>query len=122
MVRIKRKEETPSIEVGDKVKLRGDVLVRHARSVPAHAGYTREGFAWRETLNKYEGKTGRVTRTFPGSRHVNVSYPDGKTIGIDSTELVKTSPIKRIRKDKKEKPLKISGTGISKAQIKRLGL
>lgn len=31
-------------DVGDKVKLRPDVLVRHARRIPPRAGYTREQF------------------------------------------------------------------------------
>lgn len=77
-------------EVGDKVKLREDVLVRHARSVPAHAGYTKEQFRWREVLDKYAGKTGTVTRVFD-SGHINLEFKDGTLIGIDNTELVKIS-------------------------------
>jgi len=75
------------MEVGDKVKLRKDVLQRHARSVPAHAGYTREQFAWRDTLRKLKGKTGKIIRTFSG-KHVNVQFKN-KLIGIDETELIK---------------------------------
>ncbi len=72
--------------VGSNVKLREDVLQRHARSVPAHMGYTREQFAWRDTLRKLKGQTGIVSRLFEGSKHVNVDF--GETcIGIDWTEL-----------------------------------
>ena len=74
---------------GDKVKLRIDVLKRHSMSVPAHAGYTKEEFAWRATLNRLEGKQGTIERIFPGSRHVNVKFRDGTLIGLDYTELVK---------------------------------
>ena len=77
--------------VGDKAKLRKDVLVRHARSVPAHAGYTSAGFAWRKVLAKLEGRTGTIERVFPNSRHVNVRFRGGTLIGIDSTELVKVT-------------------------------
>lgn len=82
----KLKEPTPVFKVGDKVKLRIDVLKRHSRSVPAHAGYSTEQFAWRATLDKLEGQVGTIERTFPHSRHVNVQFP-GTLIGIDSTEL-----------------------------------
>lgn len=75
------------ITVGTKVKLRGDVLIRHSRSVPAQAGFTHEQFAWRDTLNKLAGKIGTVTRVFPDSKSVNVDF-DGHLIGIDSTELL----------------------------------
>lgn len=73
---------------GDAVKLRDDVLRRHARSVPAHMGYTREQFKWRDTLGKLEGKIGTIERIFPNSKHVNVDF-GGNLIGIDATELVK---------------------------------
>lgn len=78
----------PRFKVGSKVKLRKDVLLRHARSVPAHAGYTRAGFQWRATLDKYANRIGIITRVFP-SGHVNVRFRDGNTIGIDDTELVR---------------------------------
>lgn len=69
-----------------KVKLREDVLVRHSRSVPAHMGYTHEQFLWRDTLRRLKGKKGKITRTFEGSRHVNVKF--GKDlIGIDLKDL-----------------------------------
>lgn len=75
------------IRVGTRVKLRKDVLVRHARSVPPHAGYTKEQFSWRDTLDNLENKTGVVKRIFSDSRHVNVQF--GKTlIGIDDSELI----------------------------------
>ena len=78
--------ESKALTKGSKVKLREDVLVRHARSVPAHAGYSREQFAWRDTLDKLEGKTGTIERTFPDSNHVNVKF--GKTlIGLNKSEL-----------------------------------
>lgn len=71
---------------GNKVKLRSDALDRHSRSVPAHAGYTREQFSWRDTLGSLKGKTGVIDRTFPDSQHVNVKF--GKTlIGINKSEL-----------------------------------
>lgn len=82
---------TNDFQVGDKVKLRFDVLARHSRSIPAHAGYTKEGFAWRATLDKLKGKTGVVERVFP-SKHVNVQFKTA-LIGIDHTELVKTGGI-----------------------------
>jgi len=69
-----------------KVKLKSDVLVQHSRSVPAHAGYSKEQFAWRDTLGRLEGKKGKVTRIFAGSKHVNVKF--GKDlIGIDLDQL-----------------------------------
>ena len=73
---------------GDKVKLRPDVLLRHSRSVPAHAGYTKEGFTWRAILDSLEGKIGTIERVFPDSGHVNVQFK-GHLIGIDWKELVK---------------------------------
>ncbi len=83
-----------SLKVGDEVKLRKDVLVRHARSVPAHLGYTKEQFAWRDTLDKLENKTGKIQRTFESSDHVNVEF-NGKLIGINETELVKVEKGKK---------------------------
>lgn len=68
------------------VTLRHDVLNRHSQRVPAHAGYSTEQFRWRDTLANLFGKTGRITRLFPNSKHVNVDF-DGVTIGIDYTEL-----------------------------------
>ncbi len=74
------------IKVGMKVMLRDDVLQRHAATVPARFGFTPEQFEWRKTLKSLEGKTGKIQRTFPDSKHVNVQF--GKTlIGIDKTEL-----------------------------------
>ena len=80
---------------GDKVKLKKDVLQRHARSVPAHAGYSREQFNWRDTLRGAGGKVGKVKRTFPNSKHLNVQF--GKTlIGIRDTEVEKVNKKRRI--------------------------
>lgn len=73
-------------KVGDQVALVFDVMARHSRSVPAHAGYTTEQFSWRDTLNKLNGKIGTVSRVFENSKHTNVDF-DGHTIGIDYTEL-----------------------------------
>jgi len=86
---------------GDLVKLRPDVLGRHSKSVPAHAGYSKNEFSWRETLSKLVDKTGKITRIFPDSKHVNVEFPQAwtskdaygreytvNTIGIDYTELL----------------------------------
>jgi hypothetical protein len=92
---------TNPLKKGDKVKLRPDVLLRDSKSVPAHAGYTREGFQWRATLDSLEGKTGVVERIFPSSKHTNVQFP-GHLIGIDYTELVKVPgiEIKKITQEK----------------------
>ena len=96
---------------GDKVVLREDVLQRHARSVPAHLGYTREQFAWRDTLRKEEGKVGTVERTFEGSQHISVQFPDGKLIGINASELKKAD-------EKKESPVTIKQDGKVVATVK----
>ena len=87
---MKRKRERHTFQVGDKVKLVRDVLQHHARSVPAHMGYTREQFAWRRTLDALEGKTGTISRVFEGSNHVNVDF-DGEVIGIGASELVQVN-------------------------------
>ena len=75
------------ITVGTKVKLRPDVLVRHARSVPAHLGYTHDQFQYSDALRKQEGKIGIVRLIFPDSNYVNVDF-NGDSIGINSTELL----------------------------------
>lgn len=80
-------------EVGDDVVLRPDVLVRHARSVPAHMGYTKEEFSWREILGRLDGMMGKIERVFPNSKHVNVKFEDGTLIGINSTELDKIGDV-----------------------------
>lgn len=72
-------------KVGDRVTLRADVLQRHARSIPAYIGYSREQFAWRDTLRALEGQIGIVSRVFD-SAHINVDFGT-KTIGINYTEL-----------------------------------
>ena len=77
-----------NFKVGDSVYLKPDVLQSHARSVPAHAGYTREQFAWRDTLGKLENKKGKIQRVFENSDHVNVDF-DGELIGINQKELIK---------------------------------
>ena len=79
-------ESNMKYKIGDNVKLRKDVLVRHSRSVPARFGYTHEQFVWRGILDKLEGKCGRITRTFPNSNHVNVKFK-GNLIGISTNEL-----------------------------------
>ena len=89
------------LKVGDIVRLRKDVLIRHARSVSPHAGYTKEQFSWRETLKKLEGKKGIVTRVF-SSGHVNVQFND-VLIGIDESELVKVGSPKRITQKKRSR-------------------
>ena len=83
---------TNPLKVGDKVKLRPDVLLRHSKSVPAHAGFTKEAFRWREILDSLKGKTGVVERIFPGNRHLNVQFKT-TMIGIDYTELVKVGGV-----------------------------
>lgn len=75
------------VKKGTKVKLRKDVLLRHARSIPPYSGYTKEQFAWRELLRKLEGKTGVIERAFSG-KHCNVRFGN-VLIGIDYDELVK---------------------------------
>lgn len=74
-------------KIGDKVKLKHDVLGRHSKSVPAHAGYTTDQFKWRDTLDGLEGQVGVIDRLFDKSKHVNVKFSGFKTIGIDYTEL-----------------------------------
>lgn len=75
-------------KVGDKVKLHPEALKHHAQSVPAHAGYSHEGFQWREHLRKLEGRVGTVSRVFD-SGHTNVDYDGGYgAIGIDHKSLV----------------------------------
>lgn len=68
------------------VQLREDVLQRHSRSVPAHAGFSTQQFAWRDTLRKYLRTSGVITRVFDKS--VNVRFPDGVTIGINTSEVI----------------------------------
>ncbi len=109
------KKQGKKYQVGDKVILRPDVMVRHAQSVPAHMGYTHEQFQWRDTLDKKEGKIGTIERIFPNSNHVNVLFDDGTLIGINDTEL-----IKKDHSAKKEKTQSLGG--ITKAQIRKLGL
>ena len=90
------------IKKGSTVKLRTDVLVKHARGVPSHAGYTHAQFQWRDTLRKLKGKTGKVTRTFKTSEHVNVQF--GKTlIGINKSQLRKFKARKQSKKTKRTK-------------------
>ncbi len=83
-----KKATAPMFLMGDKVRLRMDVLARHSRSIPAHAGYTREGFAWRAILDKFKNRVGVIRRVFPSSLQVNVQFRDGTLIGISRTELV----------------------------------
>ncbi len=78
-----------NLKAGDKVKLAPDALQKHARSVPAHAGYSREQFQWRDTLRALTGKVGTIERIFPDSDHVNVGFESGQLIGIDAGSLVK---------------------------------
>jgi len=73
-------------KIGDKVKLKHDVLGRHSKSIPAHAGYTTDDFKWRDTLDKLNGKVGVIKRLFDQSKHINVDF-NGQVIGIDYTEL-----------------------------------
>lgn len=73
-------------KVGDQVILREDVLQRHARSIPAHLGYTTNQFNWRATLRRLAGQVGTVSYIFDNSKHTNVQF-EGETIGIDFTEL-----------------------------------
>jgi hypothetical protein len=83
----KTKETIERLMIGDKVKLRDDVLQRHARSVPAHLGYTHEQFQWRDTLRELKDKIGTIRQVFEDSKEVNVDF-DGRVIGINSSELL----------------------------------
>jgi hypothetical protein len=84
-----RRKARLSFAAGDKVKLRADALQQHARSVPARMGYTREQFAWRDTLKRIGDEVGVVERVFD-SGYVNVEFPSA-FIGIDSDQLMKVS-------------------------------
>jgi hypothetical protein len=77
-------------KVGDLVKLRPYTFQRH--------GSNRK---WSQTLQKLDGKVGKVIKVFPDSKHVNVKYTEkwttedehGRsytvdTIGIDYTNLI----------------------------------
>ena len=78
-------------KVGDEVCLVENVLARHARSVPAHAGYTTEQFKWRNTLRTLAGCVGIVSKVFPDGKCTNVDFNASEfkgTIGIDFTELL----------------------------------
>ena len=75
------------MKTGNSVQLRDDVLQRHARSIPAHMGYTTEQFRWRDTLRVLKGEVGVITRVFPNSKNANVQFAD-HLIGISITELV----------------------------------
>lgn len=77
------------MNVGTKVRLRDDVLQRHARSVPAHLGYNKHQLWWRDTLRKLEGKIGIVSND---GKFVTVDF-DGTVIGIESTELVEVKDV-----------------------------
>ena len=73
-------------DIGDQVRLREDALAQFCKSVPPHAGFTTEQFAWIETLKRLKGQVGVVSRLFEGSKHTNVDF--GETcIGIDYTSL-----------------------------------
>jgi len=87
-----------AIKLNDRVVLNRDVLKHHARSVPAHLGYSREQFMWRNTLRELLGldkdysqvvppMVGVVSRLFENSDHVNVDFGT-HSIGISSKELV----------------------------------
>lgn len=84
-----RKFKDHGYKVGDTVRLHDEALQHHARSIPAHLGYTKEGFAWQDTLRKLQGKVGKVSRVFPNSQHINVDYPEHGTIGIDAKSIVR---------------------------------
>ncbi len=75
-------------KIGDKVKLRADVVARHIKSLnlPPQAGFTTTTFQWHATLRALADKVGTVSRLFDKSKHTNVDFADG-TIGIDYTEL-----------------------------------
>lgn len=78
-----------SLSTNDRVKLHPEVLQRHAQRVPAHMGYTREQFAWRDALRRLGQQIGVVERIFDNG-HVNVMIGGG-LIGIDANDLVKVT-------------------------------
>lgn len=88
LVREVLNEAKHNLKKGDKVKLRPDVLRRHAKSVPAHAGYTKEQFQWRKVLDDIGNEVGEIERIFPNSNHVNVQFKK-HLIGIEASELIK---------------------------------
>lgn len=50
------------LQVGDTVSiLVTPALQAHAKEVPAHLGYTKEEFYWRDLLRKTRGKKGIIT-------------------------------------------------------------
>ena len=83
------KKASEPLGVGSKVRIAPDALGRHSKTVPPHAGYTPEQFSWRRTLDDLGDQVGEITRVFPNSNHVNVTFDfDNLTIGIESNLLV----------------------------------
>lgn len=75
-----------SLPVGTKVRLKRDVVARHSKTVPPHAGFTKEQFTWRDSLNQLLGQEGEIETVFEKSKHRNVKFGN-HCIGIDCTEL-----------------------------------
>lgn len=88
------KERLPkhNFQVGDKVVVTLQGLQAHARSIPAHMGYSRETMSWREGLSKLrQDKTvGTVTRVFEDSDNLNVDF-GGHTFGVYAYMVEKVS-------------------------------
>lgn len=58
------------------VKIRTNACQLHAKTVPNHAGYTRDGMTWRDIVAELEGKEVKVERIFPNG-NMNVYGPTG---------------------------------------------
>lgn len=89
MAKIKQRHNASKFVVGDRVRLRKDVLARHAKSIPASTGYSSTEFRWRKTLKEQSGRVGRITRIFASIGAVTVRFRGGPTIGIGDSKLVK---------------------------------
>jgi len=78
---------------GDKVRVTTKGLQAHSRKTPPNVAYTAQQADWRKLLSRYcdSHTIGEVIYTWP-SGHVNVTFPDGNTMGMDSYLLEKVKP------------------------------
>jgi antirestriction protein len=68
-----------TFEVGDKAVVTSEGLGRHSRSIPPHAGYSRETMSWRKNLSERVDQPAVVTQVFPGG-NLDLEYPDGYVV------------------------------------------